>query len=1473
MNALGSLPGIIAGAMGQTLFRAATLHKSRGGVQRSCRALVVEFTDWQRAQGMQAFEGSVDVPATIPSSDRNVIILAATLADTPKANDTLVIDGGAWRIHNVKSDPANATYECRSTRCPIPSGDTTEADSETLLDDLPDIMNGALGPALFSPAILYKVTGRIGDGRGGFVSTFSEYQCSAIITDYSDFARGVDGIPAKDRKVLILSASLPGYVIVKPNDIIVIADQAWGLVKVDQDPAGATYEGQGSPARLPTVGRIGTAAISLRDATLSAQGTSRIVASANITLRDALAVGSSSITLSGALAVTLADATVAGTIDFTNRGALAVTLANATVAGQGSPVGEGQGAGMLVSATLNAQGSPRITGALAVTLANASIEASGPVSGELAKNLANASLVATGTVRTIGALSYQLADATLQASGVSRIVGALAVTLADATGVGVASSQINGSLSLTINDATLSATGVLRVNGSLSQALSDGTVSSAGYQRNAGAVAITLDGSTLAATSSPRVTGALAITLDNSQLIAGAANVGQLGITLAGSTLAAAGYQANWGALAVTLNDATLSAAGSSYVQGAGAATLASATVISEGYQRNAGALAATLSDAILSASSDLAITGSAAITLENSIAVSNGSIQNPGQLARALDDSTLIATGYQRNAGALAATLNDATLSADASIRLNGAGASTLNSATVISEGYQRNAGSLAATLQDATALSTGILAIHGALAVTLSNSTLAATADLAPIGSLAVTLDGSTVSAVGTPTNSAALAQTLANATTSFTGTSTIQGALAKTLDDAILEAFGENGEEPAYDTPLSESVEYSLGIGDDQTVTIDVPAGSGTLLVVSLYSDGTNTAPAGWTAGPSGSTAYTTVSWYYRVVTGSEDASYDFTAPGGSFGLGVMMRITGADISGDPFEASYLLQDGTSGAHRYNDGITTTLAETLLLCFSDGASAITYPPTGWDYVTVVGTSGSNIVYDTAGMIGDTPTIEIGQPMSGYYVTMMVGILPAELSTPDPVEGEAAITLVDAGLSAAGTPNNVGVLAQTLADATIAATGTLSDPAPVIQGTVVTKVTSATASDTINKPTGATAGELLLMLIGQYQGIGGTDTITTPAGWRLAPFGMLTSFVTGVGTMNLYAFYRWCDGTEGSTFPINITSSNVPAVYLNSMCMRISGVDATNPWGAGSSDNEGNSSTRNMATLSTDEDNSLLLAYTLGWNQALSGGFSGMTQVAVMNTVTELYRQDISAAGSVSAKNATQAGSDAWHVFGMSLRPGAGGGINPNPVPTFVASGALSTATSKTSRTPAAPSGATTNDIEIVTCASENNATHSYSGSGWTKGGQINSGSGWTVSWGWRRRTGSNVDPVISWTGTADASARRHAYRGCITSGTPVAAIGTAGTGTGSTHTSTGGNTTAENSLVIYLDHALANTALGQPTGWTENTDSGSATGPVRTAVGRKAMGASGSASGNISVTGAAAAWVNLQLELKAN
>lgn len=120
----------------------------------------------------------------------------------------------------------------------------------SILADLQGIVGGALGD-LFSRATLYQTTPGDSDGQGGFTAgREARIPCKAIIDTYSA-ARVQAGIPASDRKVIVLGASLPRNITPAPGDTIRVGepgldatahDRLWTVIEVARDPAAATWK-------------------------------------------------------------------------------------------------------------------------------------------------------------------------------------------------------------------------------------------------------------------------------------------------------------------------------------------------------------------------------------------------------------------------------------------------------------------------------------------------------------------------------------------------------------------------------------------------------------------------------------------------------------------------------------------------------------------------------------------------------------------------------------------------------------------------------------------------------------------------------------------------------------------------------------------------------------------------------------------------------------------------------------------------------------------------------------------------------------------------------------------------------------------------------------------------------------------------------------------------------------------------------
>lgn len=201
----------------------------------------------------------------------------------------------------------------------------------------------------------------------------------------------------------------------------------------------------------------------------------------------------------------------------------------------------------------------------------------------------------------------------------------------------------------------------------------------------------------------------------------------------------------------------------------------------------------------------------------------------------------------------------------------------------------------------------------------------------------------------------------------------------------------------------------------------------------------------------------------------------------------------------------------------------------------------------------------------------------------------------------------------------------------------------------------------------------------------------------------------------------------------------------------------------------------------------------------------------------------------------------------------------------------PTFENNGALATTASGTSLSPARPTPVQLGGVYIACVCSKNNAVHATATGGWSLLSQVNSGASFTASL-WIAPSGSAA-PTFTWTGAAAGHAQIAYYAPDANNAAHngVSISGTTGTGTASPHTSTGFNTDANDALAIYVDACSVNTGLSTPAGWAEDADTGSATSATRQTFGSKSVATSGSASGNISVAGGAAAWVQFQIEIK--
>lgn len=113
----------------------------------------------------------------------------------------------------------------------------------SFLDDIAEEIHDALA-ADFRDATLKVPGAATSDGQGGFTyGSPTEHACKAIVDQYSAFRRQADGIPANDRRIIVLGHGLT--VDPKPGHTITAEGRDWSVIDVSRDPAGASWELQG----------------------------------------------------------------------------------------------------------------------------------------------------------------------------------------------------------------------------------------------------------------------------------------------------------------------------------------------------------------------------------------------------------------------------------------------------------------------------------------------------------------------------------------------------------------------------------------------------------------------------------------------------------------------------------------------------------------------------------------------------------------------------------------------------------------------------------------------------------------------------------------------------------------------------------------------------------------------------------------------------------------------------------------------------------------------------------------------------------------------------------------------------------------------------------------------------------------------------------------------------------------------------
>jgi hypothetical protein len=112
----------------------------------------------------------------------------------------------------------------------------------SILDDLPALIGDALG-STFRDGSISVPGAQTSDGQGGYTTAAATVStCKLLVEDFSDFRRASAGIPANDRKIIILASTISPAVVPVVGWTVTAESRDWQIIAVVRDPAAATYE-------------------------------------------------------------------------------------------------------------------------------------------------------------------------------------------------------------------------------------------------------------------------------------------------------------------------------------------------------------------------------------------------------------------------------------------------------------------------------------------------------------------------------------------------------------------------------------------------------------------------------------------------------------------------------------------------------------------------------------------------------------------------------------------------------------------------------------------------------------------------------------------------------------------------------------------------------------------------------------------------------------------------------------------------------------------------------------------------------------------------------------------------------------------------------------------------------------------------------------------------------------------------------
>jgi hypothetical protein len=319
----------------------------------------------------------------------------------------------------------------------------------------------------------------------------------------------------------------------------------------------------------------------------------------------------------------------------------------------------------------------------------------------------------------------------------------------------------------------------------------------------------------------------------------------------------------------------------------------------------------------------------------------------------------------------------------------------------------------------------------------------------------------------------------------------------------------------------SPTFSAIGAKAGINNTSSVSRPtVTAGDLMLMFVVVdYANATFTPPSGWTLGDAydNNGAFNSEArWYWKIAGSSEAASYSVTIsgnPGGNNTGGAVIAAWSGAHQTTPINAYAQTQSGTGATTIPCPSVTTTVADTTLVCFygdrGDFSSTTYTPPSGMterfdDRFGSPGGEPGSIADKAVAAIGATGTQNATSSASRQYFAFSIAIAPSAGggTTTGTISWTEANDTVSASGSVSGS-TTTGTIAWTEANDTVSAAGTVTSTNPTITITGIKNNTGTVrASETFTAYVHHnTTGALVVKLDSQTTDSNGTLVLTDAA------------------------------------------------------------------------------------------------------------------------------------------------------------------------------------------------------------------------------------------------------------------------------------------------------------------------------------------------------------------------------------